>query len=341
MRALKKITILLFLLGLYCNSAEAQQLPIYTNYLLNNYAYNPAVAGSEGNLKASLNYRDQWSGFKGAPKTFLLSVHGPLKKSPKIAIGGIVINDQSGLLQRTSGYISFTYHLKLNKKTKLAFGLSGGVVQYRVKLYDKVIYDKDDRFLYDNIVNATTYDGNAGLYLYHDKFFIGISGMQIFSNKVQFKKGFDAKAVLTPNIYVNAGYNIKAGKTFVIQPSVLVKFNQPTPYQPEYALKGIYKDVFWLGVMYRTDDAICPMVGFTIKDLCTVAYSFDYTVSSFAKYNRGTNEFNLTFKFGKKKKTQSEKAKDAEEEEFNTIDNSIKTNLKNKKKTTDSKNENK
>jgi type IX secretion system PorP/SprF family membrane protein len=333
MKLLKHIKLLFVLVGIGITfTCTAQQMPLYTNYLLNNYAYNPAVAGSEKQTKASLNYRDQWTGFKGAPKTFLVSVHGPLKKAKNVALGGLVLSDQAGLLTRTSGYLSFTYHLKLSKKTTLAAGLSGGMVQYRVKLYDKIIYDEDDNLLYNNVVNANTYDANAGIYLYHDKFFFGASALQLLNNRVKFKKEIESKGNLMPHIYATAGYNIKCGKNFVLQPMVMFKMNDPLPFQMEYALKGTYKNVFWIGALYRDQDAICPMVGFNIKDFCMVAYSFDYTLSSFQKYNRGTNEFNVTFKFGKKKKTKGEKATDAEEEEFNTIDNSIKSNLKNKKK---------
>src|SRR5688500_18724368 len=114
---------------------SAQQMPLYTNYLLNDYAFNPAVVGSHRYIQANLNYRNQWVGFEGAPKTCMASIYGPFRKSAKVALGGMVQADVTGLLQRTGGYLTYAYHIKLNDAWKLGMGLSAGAMQYRVRLY--------------------------------------------------------------------------------------------------------------------------------------------------------------------------------------------------------------
>ncbi|MGZ4038270.1 MAG: type IX secretion system membrane protein PorP/SprF, partial [Bacteroidia bacterium] len=75
----------------------AQQLSLYTNYLLNAYAYNPAIAGAKPYAQANLFMRNQWTGFDGAPQTYMASLYGPLKKVKNLTIGGMVISDKSGL----------------------------------------------------------------------------------------------------------------------------------------------------------------------------------------------------------------------------------------------------
>ena len=99
----------------------AQQLPIYTNYMLNPYAYNPAVAGSKPTAVFNLNYRNQWVGFQDAPKTYMISLHSPIGKQKKLAVGVLVNSDNTGLLSRTSGYLTLGYHIKLNKNYFLRF----------------------------------------------------------------------------------------------------------------------------------------------------------------------------------------------------------------------------
>ena len=69
-------------LGLFtCSAVMAQQRPYYTQYIMNNYIINPAVAGIENYWDVKASHRVQWVGLQDAPVTTYLTVHGPLKKS--------------------------------------------------------------------------------------------------------------------------------------------------------------------------------------------------------------------------------------------------------------------
>src|SRR5689334_25206376 len=61
--------------------SQAQQRPHYTQYILNNYILNPALSGIENYTDLKMSARDQWVGLNGAPKTYYLSVHGPIGKN--------------------------------------------------------------------------------------------------------------------------------------------------------------------------------------------------------------------------------------------------------------------
>ena len=67
-RALFIIAALLIGAGL-----DAQQLPVYSQYLFNKYLINPAVAGSDGCTSLNHTTRQQWTGYQGAPQTYSLS----------------------------------------------------------------------------------------------------------------------------------------------------------------------------------------------------------------------------------------------------------------------------
>ena len=41
-------------------SVSAQQTPIFSQYILNKYVFNPAVTGTEDHFTATANYRYQW-----------------------------------------------------------------------------------------------------------------------------------------------------------------------------------------------------------------------------------------------------------------------------------------
>lgn len=329
---LRIFTALAWLLTL--TAAFGQQQTLFTNILLHPYLYNPAYAGVSKTLEFNMNYRNQWTGFDGAPKTFAVSGYSTFKKHLNMAAGGMINYDRAGLLGRTSFHGSYSYHLKLGDKMNIGFGLSLGGVQYNVKIYDAKPYpdDKDDVFLRSDILNALAFDANAGVYLYNKNFYFGFSNLQMANARIHWDNTIGR---LAPHYFVNAGYTFYADqkKQWGIQPSALARFSSPHPYQAEYSMRLIYDNMIWLGATYRTNASLSGMFGCTISKQYTIGYSYDYTLNQLSNYSTGSHEIVLRYtRPVTKKKSVAEKVQDADEEELNKIDNSIKTNLKNKKK---------
>ncbi|MBK9283602.1 MAG: PorP/SprF family type IX secretion system membrane protein [Sphingobacteriaceae bacterium] len=346
---MKKILTIIFLSFLIGSNLIGQQQTLLTNFVLHRYMYNPAFAGTNTGMEFNANYRNQWTGFTGAPKTIAVSGYGTFKKKPNMAVGGMVYSDKTGLVQRTNFYGSYSYHVKLNKKYSLGFGLALGGVQYNVKVYDAIPFDKDDEFLKNDILNANAFDANSGLYFYSKKFFFGLSSAQMVNGKIHW---FEKEGRLSPHFYVMTGFNQildKKKKEWMLQPTFLARFNNPSPYMMELGLRGLYKEMYWLGFSGRVwknfdkkwkSASACVLVGATISKQFTLAYSYDYALTALNQYSSGSHEIILTYtKLGKKRKTASEKVMDADESEFNNIDNSMKSNLKNKKKEEEPKND--
>ena len=93
----KKSLYLLFLITIVPIYANGQQLPQLTQYMMNNYAINPAVAGMQDYYQIRTTIRNQWVGIEDAPTTNILSVYG--KRGNNVGLGGIVFNDQVGLVK--------------------------------------------------------------------------------------------------------------------------------------------------------------------------------------------------------------------------------------------------
>ncbi len=72
---MKKISILILLISLGF-LVKAQQLPQFTQYMINDYVFNPAIAGIESNYQMKSNIRNQRAGVNNAPRTTVLSVYG-------------------------------------------------------------------------------------------------------------------------------------------------------------------------------------------------------------------------------------------------------------------------
>jgi type IX secretion system PorP/SprF family membrane protein len=311
---------------------KAQQQTVYSSFLINPYVYNPAYAGVLEGTQFNLGHRSQWVGFDGAPRTSMVSGWGNLKKQPHMAIGGMVSSDRGGLIQRTTFQGSYAYHLKINSKYKLSFGLAFGGVQYNVKIYDAKPYDQNDDFMASDVLRAFAFDANAGLHFYSKDFFLGLSNQQMLNSKIRW---VDSKGSLSPHYYAYTGYNFRLSKdsNWVLQPSVLVRMSAPVPHQFEFNVRLVYKEMIWIGATYREKSSAGILFGCHLFKALTMAYAYDFTTTELNQYSSGSQEISIAYLFPlKRKKSAAEQAKDLDETELNTIDNSIKTNLKNKKK---------
>ncbi len=326
-----KVKHIVFILVLSFSILKAQQQTVYTNFLLHPYLYNPAYAGVVQGTQFNFGHRNQWIGFEGAPKTSIFSAWGNLKKKPQMALGGMVYGDKSGLIQNTSFQGSYAYQLKINTKYTLSFGLAFGGVQYNVGLYNAKPYDQDDEFLTTEVLRGFAFDANAGLHFYSKSFFLGMSNQHMLNSKIRW---INRNGRLTPAYFIYSGYNFRITKdsNWVLQPSVLVRFSSPVPHQFEYHLRLIYNDLIWVGGSYREKSSASVLFGCKLFKALSLSYSYDFTTTDLSNYSSGRHEISLSYWLPyKRKKSKSEKAQEFDENELNTIDDSIKTNLKNKK----------
>jgi len=74
---MKRVTAF-FISILVCQFGFAQQKPQYTQYVMNNFILNPAIAGIENYVDLKAGYRAQWQGLDGAPVTSYISIHAPI-----------------------------------------------------------------------------------------------------------------------------------------------------------------------------------------------------------------------------------------------------------------------
>ena len=58
-----------------------------------------------------------------------------------------------------------------------------------------------------------------------------------------------------------------------------------------------YKDDYWAGLSYRTNDALIMMIGLKY-DKFYLAYAFDFALTDIRTQSLGTHEITLAVKFG-------------------------------------------
>jgi len=108
------------------------QDPHFSQYNNSPLLLNPANAGLNNNLRANINYRQQWRSvanpFKTAGFSFDANVTKDKYSKASLGVGIQLINDQSGdaKLNLNQGNINISSVIRLDADSKLSVGLMGG-----------------------------------------------------------------------------------------------------------------------------------------------------------------------------------------------------------------------
>lgn len=306
---MKSIYITIFVLAV--GVSFGQQLPQYSQYLFNDYAYNPAVGGRNTFIDVKSSHRYQWVGITDAPRTYTLSAHGP-SRNGKHGFGGYMVTDHVGPTRRTGFQMSYAYHFRLTQNIKLSLALSAGFLQLKIDGHKIQMHDPGDNVIVDGVMTSLVPDAKFGFYLYGENWFFGAAAPQIIRSKLNFRTYGFSNSVLDDHYYACAGYKFEFG-SFGIEPSVLVKYADPVPVQVDAMARIIYKNNFWIGGAYRTNDAISTMIGYTYKNNILLGFSYDFTTSNLKNYSSGVYEVMLGIKFTKDHTFDSKKEKMASE----------------------------
>lgn len=302
MKKLNYIYLLLstfFCLGWF--QSDAQQLPQYSQYMLNRYVINPASAGSENYFVGQTNYRNQWQGITDAPSTYILSVNGPLNE--KMGIGGYLFSDVTGPTRRNGFNLSYAYHVKFNDYLKLSMSINAGLLQFSVDGTEITFGDAGDNVLGKAQENNLFPDAGFSFYLYGPKFYFGASAPQLIRNELDFENSIeDPTGRLTSHYFITGGYKFELNNLIELEPSMLLKYVSPTPLAYEFSLRGIYNEMAWVGVSYRKSDAIVLLAGFTLQKNISLGYAYDFIQSDLGNYSSGSHEIMLSIKFNQRKK---------------------------------------
>ncbi len=296
---MRKIKIVCFLTAVFFFNAQAQQLPLYSQYMVNDYMMNPAIGGKNDYFVAMSANRYQWIGITDAPRTYTLSVHGPGKRK-NIGLGGYLFTDIVGPTRRIGASFTYAYHAKLNDEYKLSMALSGGLLQFSVDASKITLYDPVDLVISNGYQRVLLPDFGTGFYLYSKKLYVGVSVPQIYPAKIRF---FDyttnTRAKLATHVYASAGYKFDLGEDFKIEPSIQFKYVKPAPMQFDFGARLFYKEKIWIGGSFRTRDAAAMMAGFVYRENLAFSYSYDLTTTNIKNYSTGTHEVIISIKFGK------------------------------------------
>ncbi|MEM6376738.1 MAG: PorP/SprF family type IX secretion system membrane protein [Bacteroidota bacterium] len=309
MKYFSSITFLLF----WVSQLHGQQLEQYTQFSINPYLINPAIAGTEDFLHLQAGYRNQWSGFEGAPETGYLSAHSTLnnrqlsvankrrEQISRVALGLVLLNDQTGPLEQSSGMLTFAYNFALNNQgLRISFGLNGGLKQfsYNPDGFTENLLDLDDPTLLE-LEDRQVLQLAAGFWLYNDHFFLGGSSFQLVNSIVA--ENTEPTADFTERLfprhyYFMGGLKLDLGNEAYFVPAVLLKTLPDAAISFDITSKIVFADQFWLGANYRKEDSFGLFGGFLVKDRLEISLSYDFVLSSIRNASAGSSEIHVGYR---------------------------------------------
>jgi len=317
---LRKVIILIGFTITGFGSAYSQDA-VYSQYMLNTYLINPAVAGAEGLTAFHLTARKQWAGYPDGPSTYAVSAQTRILKtsfrnrsrlikarvrkrrpSGRVGLGAFIYNDMNGRVRRTGLQGTYAYHIYM-RDIQVSFGASAKLYQYSINVAQADTYDWWNHSIRDPLIgnnNRFAPDANVGVLVSTEKYYAGISATNLFQSSIQFGNGNPDMAFRTlRQYYLIGGYRFEPYKSpYAIEPSLLFTTTERIQYSVDINVKGYYKQDYWVGLSYRTTGTMVIMFGARYQQF-TFGYAFDKAfndVSTFARL--GSHEFMLGYKIG-------------------------------------------
>ena len=224
-------------------TAQAQQLPLVSNYLNTAHLFNPAFSGLDGKTEITVLNRRQWTDIQGAPETQFMAFNGN-REDIKFGYSGYAFNDVTDIVSRAGFYGSYAWHVKFTDQNSLSLGLGAGYVNNTINVGGIRVQDDLDPVLF-SALNRGKFDLNFGFNLKFGDFSFGAAVPNILAPKVDFSDNY----VISPFQYqymrhyvVNTQYDVNLQKGLMtLSPFVTVRANEVTIPQVDAGLMFNHK----------------------------------------------------------------------------------------------------
>jgi type IX secretion system PorP/SprF family membrane protein len=291
MNKIKFIVLLFLIVGL---KGFSQQNSQYTQYMYNMPLINPAYSGSSGVPVVRVAGRTQWVNVLGAPRTATFSIDAPVGRS--VGLGFSVIHDRVGPVRENIVSGDFSYTIFTGVEGRLAFGLKAGVRSFNIGTLTTI--DPDPINVPIDRVSPIV---GAGVFYYTDRFYAGFSSPNLLKTKYDDR---DVAVISDANdsapFYLTSGYVFDITDNIKLKPSTMLKMASGSPIAIDVSTNLLINNNLEFGLSYRIDDSLAAMIGIQASEKLRIGYAFEYSTSNFGRFNSGTHELLLIYKFNRR-----------------------------------------
>ncbi len=299
-----------FILIIGCPILIKAQDPYFSQFFMNPVYMNPSYAGTMKVPRAGVQYRNQWPGISSAYTTYFASFDTYL---PRITsgIGALLYNDVQGdgLYTETSFKFIYSKEIRLSKEWNMYGSISAGgqlnsLNTGRLVLPDGLdpIYGQHQpsaELLPDNN-NRFFPDFGAGVLLFNDKYFFGISADHLSEPDQSIYSAYANKLPrkFTAHFEVNVPYYERGRlrKLCTFNPNFIVQSqgNEHNITYGVYANRKGFSVGLWNRLTTQKSSDMIVMGGFMGKQLKT-AITYDINFKGVGLRSHGSIEVSVSF----------------------------------------------
>jgi len=320
---LRYLFTLLALLAIIQTEVYAQD-PQFTQFYAAPIYLNPAYTGANGNIRAAMNYRNQWPGSEAQSVTYLASYdqHFSFLRS---SFGLLAKKDEQyngigNTFSSTEVALSYAYKIEASETFSIQPAIQAGYVIRDIDFNSFIFGDQITNNGFTANPTAEQFpeeqigyvDVSTGFLVFSDRMWFGVAVHHINEPEQSWLGGLDKLPMKTT---AHFGFVIPTKRTRRRQPdledgTIIPVIQYKTQGRSDQLSLGVYGnfDPIVAGFWYRglpvkrfdntvsNNDALAVLFGLYIKQM-TVAYSYDFTVSELAPITNGAHEISLTFDF--------------------------------------------
>ncbi len=313
-----KLLLLFSLLSFGLMSTAQEGLPVYFDYLADNYyLVHPSMAGIGAGGKIRLTARQQWFSVDEAPNLQTLSAHYRLPDT-RSGVGAIIFNDANGYHSQTGLKLTYAHHLPfggdIRVLNQLSLGLSAGFIQSNLDesefvsvIPDPIITGGNNSASYFNIDLGASYN-YMEFYTHFTVLNVLGSGRDLYT-AIEFDN--------LRRYLLQVGY-IFGKSEWRVEPSVLLQLTEFTEEETVDLNAKVYKDMnfgmLWAGLSYRRSfdgaqfqqdgtfgeqrlQLFTPIIGINYnRFMCS--YNYSYPSGDIRLDNGGFHQITLGYDFG-------------------------------------------
>ncbi|GAB4019935.1 type IX secretion system membrane protein PorP/SprF [Spirosoma sp. KCTC 42546] len=300
--------VLLLILGIGSSQVRAQQDKMFSQYMFNMMALNPAYAGSRDVLSMSALYRNQWTGLPGAPQTATFTMDMPLNNE-RVGVGLQLYGDKIGVIQEAGAFASYAFRIKVGAKSTLALGLQAGASSYQANLTEvKTSPDNQLDPAFASNISKILPNFGTGIYLSNDRSYLSLSVPRLIKNKLSEYNVGDYRSVQARQAYLAAGFVVGLSPGIKMKPSMLVKYAEGAPLGFDGNINFWFADRISIGASIRrnqfstwtkfTTDAVVGMLEVQLTDQFRFGYAYDHTMNGLQTVAPSSHEIMIRYEFG-------------------------------------------
>jgi type IX secretion system PorP/SprF family membrane protein len=317
--------IILAMLGVH-DPLTAQD-PQFSQFYAAPLYLNPAFAGSTGQARAGINYRNQWPAID-ANFTTMSAYFDYFIADKKSGVGVLMTRDMEGLAGLRSLSVGLQYSYELELTDYLGFRPGAQVALYNRDVnFDRLtfgdqfdasgnIISEETAEVFNTNFSKTFVDLSFGGVLFTRVAWLGVAGNHLnkpnqsiideesrLPIKLSVHGGF--KFFMKPGVIENGIYSREAERSIApaFQYRHQGKFDQ-MDLGVYFTFEPLVLGTWYRGVPFKqldgfvNNESLVLLLGFVklgAKDAINIGYSFDYTISKLGPGSGGAHEFSLVY----------------------------------------------